>query len=81
MGYFYGVFVKDLDITPLIKALPVIPIERDNMHITIAYIGDRRPSQEVDDRVGISLSSIPCFRVKLGQLMLLPSTLKPRYWL
>ncbi|WP_446752400.1 2'-5' RNA ligase family protein [Vulcanisaeta sp. JCM 16161] len=78
MGFFYGVFTRDLDVAPLIRALPVIPMDSENMHITIAYIGDKRPSQEVDDRVGVSLNSIPCFRVKLGQLMLLPSALKPR---
>ncbi len=78
MGYFYGVFIKELSIPPQIKALPVIPIEPNNMHITITYIGDRGPGQEVDRRVGASIGSIPCFKIRLGQLTLLPSDAKPR---
>ncbi|MGC8608067.1 MAG: 2'-5' RNA ligase family protein [Vulcanisaeta sp.] len=78
MGYFYGVFIRDLDVTSLIRALPVMPVERENMHITITYIGDDRPSQGVDDRVGVSIGSMPCFRAKLGQLILLPSVLRPK---
>ncbi len=78
MGYFYGVFVRELGVTPLIKALPVIPVERGNIHVTIVYIGDKRPDQRIDDRVGVSVGSMRCFRVRLGQLTLLPSIAKPR---
>ncbi len=80
MGYFYGILIRELDITSLIKTLPVIPVERENLHMTIVYIGDQRPSQEIDDKIGISVGSIPCFNVKLGQLILLPNALKPGCW-
>ncbi|WP_054843233.1 2'-5' RNA ligase family protein [Vulcanisaeta souniana] len=79
MGYFYGVFIKELNITPLIKALPVIPIEPENMHMTIVYIGYKRPSQETDNKIGgAGISQVPCFMIKLSQLTLLPSATKPR---
>ena len=78
MGYFYGVLIKELNIAPLIRALPVIPIEPGNTHITITYIGDKPPSQEADNRVGTIAASTPCFTIRLGQLTLLPSPAKPR---
>ncbi|WP_252900274.1 hypothetical protein [Vulcanisaeta sp. JCM 14467] len=78
MGYFYGILVKGLNITPLIKALPVIPIEPGNTHITITYIATNHQAGS-DDKVGTIATSTPCFTIRLGQLTLLPSPTKPRY--
>ncbi len=81
MGYFYGVFIREFDVTSLIRILPVVPVRRENLHMTIVYVGDKVPSQEIDDRIGMSIGSIPCFNVKLGQLILLPNALRPGCWL
>ncbi len=78
MGYFYGVMVKELNIQSLISTLPVMPVNWWNMHVTLVYIGTKRPSQDTEAKVKASVTSIPCFRVKLGQLILLPNLVKPR---
>lgn len=41
MGYFYGVFIREFDVTSLIRILPVVPVRRENLHMTIVYVAIR----------------------------------------
>ncbi|MCG2880126.1 MAG: 2'-5' RNA ligase family protein [Vulcanisaeta sp.] len=78
MGFFYGVLIRGLNITQLIKALPAVPMDEQNHHVTLVYIGDKQPSDEADYKVGQAVRDIPCFTVHTGQIILLPTPSRPR---
>jgi 2'-5' RNA ligase len=80
VGYFYGVLLKDFELSlePVINILPTIPVERGNHHITILYLGDKPPSRNAEDKVAQIIEGTQCFTVTLGDLTLLPAMLKPR---
>jgi len=78
MGYLYGVMVTGLNFTKALAGLPVVPVKQGNHHITLLYIGDRKPSGGVGDKLRRVVEGFQCFRVELGQPLLLPSLVKPR---
>ncbi|WP_069806948.1 2'-5' RNA ligase family protein [Vulcanisaeta thermophila] len=78
MGYFYGFFIRNLDLRDLLRGLPVVPLDPGNYHVTILYVGDRSPRGDVGVRLRSALTRFECFNVELGGLILLPSESKPR---
>jgi 2'-5' RNA ligase len=78
MGYFYGILIRGLNLTQLIKTLPAIPMEEQNYHITLIYLGNKQPSENADYKVGQAIHNIPCFTVHTKQIILLPTPSRPR---
>ena len=77
MGYFYGTLVRGIDLTWVLRGLPVEALSPDDYHITIVYVGDREP-KGVKEQLELALGRFRCFEVRLSGFELLPSPAKPR---
>jgi len=80
MPYFYGIKSCLEHIRIEIPEIPGIePVPPDKLHITVLYIGSRRPTGNVLKAVESKLSSLRPFRIVIGpDLDFFPNLSKPR---